>query len=364
MRVLVRPEAELSRAPVRLAFLDGVRGLAAFAVVLSHVAALSYVPWGLRPPTVFEYALWHLGAPAVDLFFVLSGFVVARAIARRGFSPAALRIYLARRLVRLLPVAYLAVVLGFTSRALLNVEIPSGASVLLRTLSEPLSSGDLLGFLTLLWPVPNANRLNPPLWTLVVEWQAAFVMPLLAWLALRLRLWSVLPVAGLALTLGALGFPSLLYLPLFALGAAVGLSFPERGRLSPALASGLLLLGLGALLSRWLTNEEDVLYRWVTGVGAAGMVYALCHLPHAAAWLERPALQHLGRVSYSLYATHFPVLLAVAWGLSRVGVPLALGGLLAVPLTLLAASLAYRLIEAPSLRASRAIGRVAPSGDA
>ena len=49
--------------------LDGMRGLAALAVALSHVAAMSWIPYedGPAAPSAWAYVLWHLGAPAVDL---------------------------------------------------------------------------------------------------------------------------------------------------------------------------------------------------------------------------------------------------------------------------------------------------------
>ena len=50
-------------------------------------------------------------------------------------------------------------------------------------LRAPLTWQDLLGALTLSFPAPNANDLNPPLWTLIVEMQVALLMPLFTRLA-------------------------------------------------------------------------------------------------------------------------------------------------------------------------------------
>ncbi|MVN88484.1 acyltransferase family protein [Deinococcus sp. HMF7620] len=92
--------------PRVLAF-DGLCGLLALAVVLTHVAALTFLPRRTQPSS-FDYLLWHFGAPAVDVFFVLSGLVVARSYVRRP----ALWPYTAARLRCLAPLGLLGAVLG------------------------------------------------------------------------------------------------------------------------------------------------------------------------------------------------------------------------------------------------------------
>ena len=158
--------------------LDGARGIAAMAVVLSHVAAMTWVPFvdGAGNGSTLERVLWHLGAPAVDLVLVLSGYVVTRSLLRRpvDYFP-----YLLGRLVRLLPVAWIAIGLGLALRSA-GLHAPSGTSSGLLELASPLTSADVIGLMTLVAPVPNVDVISPPLWTLVLEMQAAYAMPLLA----------------------------------------------------------------------------------------------------------------------------------------------------------------------------------------
>lgn len=317
--------------------LDGARGLAALAVVFSHVAALTYVPWGPRSPTPAEFILWHLGAPAVDLFFVLSGYVVAGSLLRR---PAVLP-YLARRWLRLAPVAYIAVALAVLARFAAE-HAPAASSILVtHDLRAPLSAHDLLGALTLSFPAPNANHLNPPLWTLIVEMQVALLMPLFT----RLARWPwTLPVAWFLSVIAALcGWTQAAYFPLFFLGTVLAV---QQWRLPRWAVGAALLIGLAVLLQRHVTGSDEAVTRYLTAPGAALVILAVTG-GAARQFLSAWPVQWLGRVSYSLYATHFPVLLA----LSILGTRARLGpsacAVAAIPLCLLVAAVVHRLVERP-----------------
>jgi len=325
----------------RLASLDGLRGLASLGVVLSHVAALSYVPWGPRPPTAAEFLGWHLGAPAVDLFFVLSGLVLTHSLRRH---PAFWR-YLKRRALRLLPVAYFGVVLGFAARlaaGMVSDRHLSGFSVLITDeLTAPLTSADLRGLLLPFTGSLDANHLNPPLWTLIVELQMTLLMPLIARVARRSDL--LVPVGLGIIPVAALVWYQGLFLPIFLLGAVLASAGPLPGRWRvPALT-----LGLALLFIRHLTGEENVFMRFVSAPGAALLI--LVTLSSSPAWLDLPALQWLGRVSFSLYIVHFPVLLLGTVLLVMAGMSVSLAGLLMVPICLLAAALSYHVVERPLL---------------
>lgn len=343
----------------RLRHLDGLRGLAALAVVFSHVVALGYLPWDAhaRTPAPWEYALWHLGAPAVDLFFVLSGFVVARAVWRGAQGDLG---FILRRLARLLPMAWLAVLLGFSARALLAHHQLPGESGAVAELRAPLSPGNWLGALSMLWPGFVAGRVNPPLWTLIVEVQAALYMP---WLARAVRgSGAVIAalLAGAGVVLHDLGWQQGLYLGLFALGAWLATLQPEATPpLRAAVAAPLLAASLALLLSRHLSNDERETWRLLSMFGAAGVIYLTCRFPAARRLLAARPLGRLGQLSYALYAVHFPVLIAVALLLTGLGAPLWAAGLAGVPVSLAVAALAWRLIERPALAWSAWVGRTA-----
>ncbi|GGB79590.1 acyltransferase family protein [Deinococcus soli (ex Cha et al. 2016)] len=327
----------------RVPGLDGARGVAALAVVISHVAALTYLPTGTLTPSHTEFILWHLGAPAVDFFFVLSGYVVARSLLRRP----ALWPYLWRRWLRLAPLAYLAVLLGFAARALALAAPSTFGPLITDHLRQPLTAHDQLGLLTLTLPALDANRLNPPLWTLIVELQVALMMPLLTRAARWPWLTALLLPAAFAAAVH--GWMQALYVPLFFLGALLArhrVSLP-RWAVNPAL-----LLGLALLLQRHVTGSDSPLTRYVTAPGAALVLLAILGGAARSVLTARPA-QWLGQVSYSLYATHFPLLLAVSVPLAHAGMPIHLAGLLGVPVTLLVAAVTERTLERPLLHALR-----------
>lgn len=321
------------QSPGRDHALDGIRGIAAFAVVVSHLAAMSWNPFADKvAPAAWQYALWHLGAPAVDVFFVLSGYVVTGSLIRRGPLRGVPR-YWAARAIRLLPIAWLGVIAGFAARQI-ALAAPAGASAALALRSVPVPAGDALAYLTMLVLPSDTTIVNPVLWTTFVEVNASLVLPLIAWAALRMRE-MVVPLVGAMLFAVATVTGSVFYLLLtpFALGAAIAVRDP-RVPMPGALVLGLLSLVL--LLSRHAIGEQDHLYRLVTMFGAAGLIVAV----RSGAWrrtLETRTAAWLGTVSYPLYAIHYPVMMACVLfgGGSAIGVTGAAA--LSIPLSLVAA---------------------------
>ena len=84
--------------------LDGVRGLAILCVLLTHG-----IDAGLRAHTPFEQTAWHVarwGWVGVDLFFVLSGFLITGILLGSRDRPHYFRNFLARRALRIFPLYY------------------------------------------------------------------------------------------------------------------------------------------------------------------------------------------------------------------------------------------------------------------
>lgn len=89
----------------RLPALDGVRGLAVFMVLVFHFWQGMH---GLNLPPVLQQAmrLGVLGQKGVDLFFVLSGFLITGILIRTKGSPHYLRTFYVRRILRIFPLCY------------------------------------------------------------------------------------------------------------------------------------------------------------------------------------------------------------------------------------------------------------------
>jgi len=338
----------------RLLGLEALRGLAALAVALHHLGVESFQP---------DLPLLPAAYLAVDLFFVLSGFVIALAYEaelRRGLSPTA---FLRRRLLRLYPLFLLSLGLSIAAAGLgWLAGAPLGGGLLLAGLPAAL--------LLLPMPLPATAHawrpvlpLNPAAWSLGIEiWGNLLYALLLPWLNLRRLLLglglAVLALVGLRLghygtfNLGAgwYGYP--FGWLRFVCGFAAGLLLYRLWRRGRLPRSGWpMLLGLAAaLLIAWSPLGGGAGGELTTALllcPAAILLGATVQLRGPAAWLAR----RLGAMSYPIYILHWPLLYLAAIGCAAAGLDTAAApvastiGLLA--LILLVASLAERWVERP-----------------
>lgn len=366
---------DVERTHGRLPALDGLRGLAAVVVLLSHVV-LAGVPairfadaLGGDPPGAARWfastplAIVWAGPELVIVFFVLSGFVLTRALMARPTSAAA---FLAGRVVRLYLPAWASLGLAAVLLALVarspHYGALGGAGVWLDDFARHpgLESVSRSVALVLAPPPQSGGTLNVVLWSLRWEVLFSLALPLVVAASEPLRRLAV-PVAVAALLAARLsgGHTALMYLPPFVIGVLLALREREvralRARLDgrgTALAVGLAVCLLTG--DRWLPGAMRV-------TGAGGMFVLLgasiaVALPLMYASVERALctrpMAWLGSRSFSLYLVHFPVLLAFTYGL---GVP-SLGVLLAlaVPASLLAAEAFHRVVERPCHALARA----------
>ena len=178
--------------------LDGLRGIAAFAVVIYHYTQHNGLHW--------------LGGAwvAVDLFFVLSGFVIAHSYGAKIMNGMTLKEFAVVRLVRLGPLYFIALALGLLA-ALLSVrlDISNGATPSDALTAFALGLAWLPYFNLLAWPFGVSNTfgpvfpLNEPSWSLFFEMFVGFAY---FGFVCRWRRYSsaalVLVVAGLYVIIG------------------------------------------------------------------------------------------------------------------------------------------------------------------
>jgi peptidoglycan/LPS O-acetylase OafA/YrhL len=344
----------------RVAFADGLRGLAALWVVLFHASVGGHLErikaW---LPSVVTTVVFDWGELGVPVFFVLSGFVMALTVDATCVGPRFAWRFVARRLVRLTPPYWfaIAVALGF---ALLK------AGVLHQPAKLP-TLPELLAHLVYLQGAREAVLINPVYWTLGVEVQFYIAFALLMLLAdtlqrrgvirrARLVVGALSALASLAWAVGFVQAPVWPggFLPFwfsFMAGVLACWSWRERGAFQP-----LFWAFVVALLVAEGVQHSPFLAASIAASVVLGLA-AQCGAMNR--WLNVRSIQFVGLVSYSLYLLHNPLtgsgfnlvnrLLPPGWLTELAG----LAGTLAIGL--LCSYLAFRLVEQPSQGWSRGI---------
>ncbi len=291
--------------------IDGLRALAVGGVVLFH-AFPGALPGGFA---------------GVDVFFVISGFligsIILNGVASGTFSFLA---FYHRRIVRLLPAFVLVCAATLGVGALMLV--PSEFSTLTFTLRAAVLYGSNIVFALRTGYFDQAGASAPLLhtWSLAVEEQFYLLAPVLIW-AIHRRRPAALGPALLALALvsfalgvhGAYAYPAqAFFLPHgrfweVLLGVLIAYYAPLR-RASPRLRLYAGMLGLAAILAAFaLHSGENSRYPGLPALlpclGAALLIEANRYestLP--GHWLSLAPLRYLGEISYPLYLWHWPLL--------------------------------------------------------
>lgn len=339
-----------SSAKDRLVGLDWLRGVAALWVFVYHFNVTIQKPKYFAAESMGPLA--ELGYHGVDLFFVLSGFVMAASTptaARNDLS--GMRNFFIRRIMRVFP-AYIAVTVPLMMVAVLTgIGAPD---------STPLDARLVVSNLLLL-PRDDLTSFVPVVaWTLTHElmfyllFSLTFVSRRLALSALVV--WSVLSIAtyvmggppsGWVMQLSVLNVYFLAGVLTYHLSARFG------GRRWVAGAASLAFLGAAGWLESTTAlagTSRTVLQAICYGAAFTLMIFAVARLAGRTGLAAR-ALDALGRQSYSIYLVHYPIIVIVAMLLATARSP-ALGPLaflLSLAGTLAASLIIYRLIEQPAI---------------
>lgn len=316
-----------------------LRGLAAIMVIVAH-ASEQFAGVGGRWLEVVHDAGWA----GVDLFFVISGFVMTYTVGTRPPDPRAPGWdFLCRRLARIVPLYWVSTL----AVSLIALLLPA----MLKT-----TQFSVAGFVTSMLFVPHydaARHSFSPIYHL--GWTLNFEILFYVLFALSLRLSN----AGKRLWLLALAFlvmnrighslaPSLLTDPLRFWGSAVTFEFLAgcvlghlflRGKLdgfSPVAGPLTLLAGLALLLYFATINgsaDFDVRALW-KGIPAAVLVLAGLIIERSAPF-ENALLHRIGDATYSLYLSHLYVVMGLRWLWIHAHLPATVAGCLGfVTLTL------------------------------
>ncbi len=314
----------------RIGVINALRALAALAVAWGHFVAGQGKYLGLSG----KYG--YLG---VDIFFVISGFVIPWSLYRSRYALRDYPRFLLKRNVRLYPpyLASIAITILATNFVLVPVfHIPhmsvTGRDLLLH-----------FGYLNDLAKVPWINVVY---WTLAIEFQwyllVGLIMPLLA---SKQRWARFASVAAMVLAYYAFPYDRLVfhYLPVFLIGVFV---FQYRADIIDSRE----MLGLIAVMVLALFRNSG----WLVP-----MVSVPTGLLIAYSTLQSRAMDRVGDVSYSLYLLHLPIGVSVIGVLSHwlpySSVYIGVLDVVGVAASMWAAWIMYQFIEKPSQEMSSAI---------
>lgn len=300
-----------ARKCTRFEVLDALRGVAAISVVLLHMN--NYLVGG---------PLMESGYLAVDLFFIISGFVNSHALSHMVVATGSTQGFLRARLRRLYPLFALGLALGFSielAKALAAAEPGRAATKAISELAVSMLA------------VPDFREtmvvpLNPVFWSLILEALAYWLHGHVLWSipAARLRIGVGIGLAGLvgiafgmgSLDLGANRETFALAAYRIAFGYAAGMLLYrlfQAGRL-PRLETGGALIALSALAV--FASPVAPALRPVYDLIAVALIFPILVAAAAETDLDgalRSPVLWAGRMSYALYALHVPILFLVVF---------------------------------------------------
>lgn len=288
--------------------LDAIRGVAALAVAFYHFAPFYSVNVGFSN-----------GYLAVDLFFVLSGFIIAHSYDTRLMEGMSFGRFMALRFIRVTPMIAVGSLIGLAAAIACSQYSDSSFSLTATALLA------IVNIPNVLIVAPSLFPLNAPQWTLAWELvvNAAFGL----WLY-RLR--------GRAVTMIAAGCGLLWMLSVFAHGSAdQGYQWSQAGAGLCRVGAGFLL---GVMLRRTFLRWQGRMLRLSAGrIALLTLLMLALPVPHflqafydclatligaplivmlgavsEIATHRRAAGRALARLSYPLYAIHYPFTLVVA----------------------------------------------------
>ncbi|MBA3748466.1 MAG: acyltransferase, partial [Solirubrobacterales bacterium] len=317
------------RPAARLRALDGLRGVAAVGVVISHLVVATNVALASQffeaPQALTGFAwliaetplsIFWAGQEWVFVFFVLSGFVLSLAAAGGARFDAAR--YYPTRVVRLYLPVWAMLVLAALLHEVVAHEPVAGATPWLNLHATGFSATTTLHELVLLVD-PGDYYYSTVLWT--QQWEVGFsiALPLFILCARRFPLLLLGTASLLVITLGGAELGLLRYVPMFTLGTVLAFG---REHVVRALADNRLyavtLAASPVLLTaaNWMPEGPwEGLDFGMAALGASGLVATAMVPGPFGRWLQTRPLQAVGIRSYSLYLVHEPIIVTTAFAL-------------------------------------------------
>jgi peptidoglycan/LPS O-acetylase OafA/YrhL len=327
-------------------YLDGVRGLAALIVLFGHCsnARIDIVP-GLDLSVTGKIGVW--------LFFVLSAYLLARKLVSEladttGATGAArvIAAYAVKRLFRILP-AYFVFLSGV---AALGIFRPG----------EALRHALLIEGRDHLWTIPVEMTFYAflPIAGLALarcpsRWRLRFSLALVV--AAAVAYWMLAPEA---IRTNSIHFPPYALFFTFGILVAQCRTGPGKPAATGIVVAAAIVIPLLAPRSVAFFLGSPVMdafvWSWAIGLAWCGLLYALMTADVLRRLFASPILRYYGRISFSLYLTHFYLIGVVA---GYAGSPNIVRGFVLLVLATIVASGLHLAVEVPGLRLGAALAR-------
>ena len=319
----------------RIASLDGVRGIAILMVLAVHLQQLEVLPASY----LWLRRLMYVGWSGVDLFFVLSGFLITGILLDTRDRSGRAQVFYARRALRIFPLFYLAVLIG-----IVLTPFAASATELVRINFPSLREWVLYLCYLQNWAIPITNHnILGQFWSLGVEEQFYLLWPWCVWMVPRKSLhWVCLggiaaapcirliilhfvpPVSPIVLMNTFCRMDTLLFGSLCAIAVRSDRwSRIARRLILPAVGLALFTMaGIDFLFVHELWSRGF----WTQSVGYTALAIGYSAVLLAAYFqsgsrtaldriLKHPFLRFCGKYSYGLYVWHVPVFfLGILWG--------------------------------------------------
>ncbi|WP_375310680.1 acyltransferase [Bradyrhizobium sp. A5] len=312
--------------------IQGLRGLAALTVVCAHLYAMPMLAGFLPTLPLWVQRIFDTGGHGVELFFMISGFLIPASLMRHGQVSK----FMYDRCLRILPVFVVLHLVVFTMGPIVGYKFFKGIDVgtyVELFLANLFFLPDALGL-----PIAQQNA-----WTLSYEW-AFYIWFAAVFLARRGGSKLVIVLLALVAVAAVAYRPNVAFFGIGILCGMASLRLPLRGAPGAiaAVACFVLMFGLLEYVSAWLALVPAI------------ALFAMALTPDSwfAGFARARSLQYVGKISYSLYLVHpfvlFPLQM-IGRKLFDLGVNswVLWGGfaLVGVGLSLVASALSYELIE-------------------
>jgi peptidoglycan/LPS O-acetylase OafA/YrhL len=320
------PANEFNPALHNIPALDGVRGVAIILVLIVH----AYYRGPDLDAGPFARSLFIFGWTGVELFFVLSGFLITSILLREYGQDAALKRFWAHRAARIMPL-YFAILLVFFLVSFLP--LPAKAELPFTNLREQIwvyllylsNFGDLLGFDT-----EEANKLLGPVWSLAVEQHYYLAWPLVVLTLGRLRARAVLLIAYIASVVARYFYASdatalivyhttFLHFDGIAIGSLVALWLPELVTLRRywglafwIVAGSMIAVFLAAGTTHYSSPTVEKYGYVLIAISYAFFVLSVLNSRLLSKLFGTQILRSMGKYSYFIYLFHGPFLMALS----------------------------------------------------